>query len=133
MQIARSTKECAPICTGRCRIGPRVTTTQPATSATPNAGCHHRREYPRILEADHEREQVETERKDPQKRDYADVLAELVGRGEQHDGRAGGEPEPQQLLAWGRRCRRPHLDARRAPPARGSAGGACQRESAVGP
>src|SRR5438034_11443865 len=66
-------------------------------------------------------------------RDYADVLAELVGRGEQHDGRAGGEPEPQQLLAWGRRCRRPHLDPRRAPPARGGAGGACQRESAVGP
>src|SRR6266852_5307613 len=55
-----------------------------------------------VLEADHKGEQVEAQRQDPQQRDRANVLTNLVGRLQKYDGSASGTAEPEQVstLRW---------------------------------
>jgi hypothetical protein len=55
------------------------------------------------LEAEHEREQIEHERDDPEQRNDRDLLAELIGHGEQESRGARRQCEPEPPLAGGRK------------------------------
>ena len=51
---------------------------------------------PVSLECQHEREQVNRERRNPKKRADRDVFRNLIGGGHQQDGSASGKPQPEE-------------------------------------
>ncbi len=54
------------------------------------------------LKTEDEGDEVSSERRDPEQRDWRDIRTQMSGNGKQQRGAAGGEGDPKRLLdpAW---------------------------------
>ncbi len=53
-----------------------------------------------VIEAEDERQEVNSQRQDPEKGHYGDILGDFVGDGEQDGGGARWQEEPEQAFFW---------------------------------